>query len=53
MGSKHPLYGKPKSPEFVYQQTRDKTGANNPNAKSVTLTNIQTKETYSFPLRGP
>ena len=28
MGSKNPLYGKPKSPEFIAQQYRDRTGSN-------------------------
>lgn len=30
LGDKNPMYGKPKSTEFVLQGTRDKTGSNNP-----------------------
>lgn len=48
MGTKNPMYGKPKSPEFLYDQNKDKAGVNNPKAKAVTLTNIHTKETFSF-----
>ena len=37
------------SPEFLYQQTKDKTGANNPNAKAVILTNCITNEVLEMP----
>jgi hypothetical protein len=29
-GENNPMYGKPKSPEFLAMQTRDITGPNNP-----------------------
>lgn len=37
------------SPEFLYQQKRDKTGANNPRAKAVIVTNKNTNQVSEFP----
>jgi len=31
-GNKNPMFGRPKSPEFLYWKTKDKSGANNPQA---------------------
>jgi group I intron endonuclease len=36
-GEKNPMYGKPKSEAFIAQQTRDKTGANNPSSPGGSL----------------
>ena len=38
----------PKSPEFLYKQTKDKTGGNNPNAKSIIVKDTHTQIDYTF-----
>lgn len=42
------MYNKEKSPEFIAQMYRDKSGGNNPQAKSTIVIDTSDNSTYTF-----
>jgi group I intron endonuclease len=47
-GENNPMFGKDKSSEFIAQMYKDKSGSNNPKAKSTIIIDTLTDSTYTF-----